>query len=781
LLIPIVLAVIVYSGTAGFDFVNWDDDDNIRFNPRFTELSKENLSYHYQENRYKAIAIWTYMVEYQVSGASPKLHHITNLILHIINIVLVFFFIRLILPSKKFTPLIVAALFAVHPAFVEAVAWITGRKDLLFVLFSLLSFISYIKCIKSEKLKKKYLWFFISGVIVYLASLAKIQALALPVVLLALDWYFYKKLNWESIIEKVFLIFILLDLWAFALITIIVLITIKKMDVIKRFFFSKYYMLAILIGFWLIFHVLTSFIKSCRVLGTFDFSIWIFAALAVFSSVFLLLNLFNKKLYNRIQNLSKLNKGLFTILLLLFVLVFVLDFHHFNMIERIKYNLAGLNLKSLVGFWDNPMDSGNAFSFGERFLLMGFSFFYYIKRFFLLQGQNPMVSYPERLTDGSLPNYIISDFFIALIVFAIFAFILFKYFNKNRIVVLGILIFLVNISIVMHIIPIEGRILAADRYAYVSFWGLFIVIAYSIDKLLLKYNYLKLGAVSLICVFLAINSYSNVAYWKNSYTLWLKAVSEDKYNSYALNALGIAYLEIKENVDSALIMIDRALNINPNVPEYHVDKGRVLFKLDSLDSALVYFNNAILLDSTNDMAYNNRGTLLIKQMEYETAISDFETAIELNDNLELYKENYLKAKRLYSLDSVLLADYSSREFSTEEKVEYIKLASDRLIAQGKEQSGLEYLLIGLKLSENDIAMLQNVAAIYSRLRQYDNSIEYYKKLLSINPDKSEYYYYLANNYFNIGNRLSACENWSIAKLYGHNQAEINFDTFCKKD
>ncbi|HRW20562.1 MAG TPA: hypothetical protein P5509_01180, partial [Bacteroidales bacterium] len=72
-------------------------------------------------------------------------------------------------------------------------------------------------------------------------------------------------------------------------------------------------------------------------------------------------------------------------------------------------------------------------------------------------------------------------------------------------------------------------------------------------------------------------------------------------------------------------------------------------------------------------------------------------------------------------------------------------------------------------------------AIYSRLRQYDNSIEYYKKLLSINPDKSEYYYYLANNYFNIGNRLSACENWSIAKLYGHNQAEINFDTFCKKD
>jgi tetratricopeptide (TPR) repeat protein len=179
------------------------------------------------------------------------------------------------------------------------------------------------------------------------------------------------------------------------------------------------------------------------------------------------------------------------------------------------------------------------------------------------------------------------------------------------------------------------------------------------------------------------------------------------------------------------------------------------------------------------MAFNNRGSLRMKRMEYRNAISDFKTAIDLNDNIELYKENYSKARRFYRLDSVLFADYFTSMFSTEDKIEYIKIAFDRLIAQGKARLALEYLLIGLKLNNDDISMLQNVATIYSNLKQYDLSIRYYKHLISLNPRKAEYYYFLANNYFNKGNISEACENWSVAKLYGHAQAAKYFDIYCK--
>lgn len=778
MLIPIVLAVIVYSGTAGFDFVNWDDDDNIRYNPRFTELSKENLSYHYQVNRYKAIAIWTYMVEYQVSGVSPKLHHITNIILHILNIVLVFFFIKIILPSKKFTPLIVAALFAVHPAFVESVAWITGRKDLLFVFFSLLSFISYIKYIKSEKLKNKYLWFFISCVLVYLASLAKIQALALPVVMLALDWYFHKKLDWESIIGIVFLIFILLDLWVFALIVIIVLITIKNMNIIKRFYLSKYYMLAILIGFWLIFHVLTSFIGSCRVLGTFDFSIWIFAALAVFSSVLLLLNLFNKKLYNRIQSLSKLNKGLFTILLLLFVLVFVLDFHHFNMIERIKYNLAALNLKSLVGFWDNPMDSGNAFSFGERFLLMGFSFLYYIKRFFLLQGQNPMVSYPERLADGSLPGYMLSDFFIALIVFAIFTFILFKYFKKNRIVLFGVLFFLINISLVLHIIPIGGRVVAADRYTYLSYLGLFILFGLIADY------FIKKKKTLIVVVFMggilfgfSINTYVDKYLWKDSFALWEKSIEVDPQNDYAYFSLGLAYYSENNNPVKSIELYNKAIEINED-HQYYNNRGRANYRIGNLFLALKDFDRAIEMYPLSFSAYNNKGGVLMDISRFDEAEEYFVKAIEINPD---YKQAYENIKKLNELRDLKVTIDNNEDFSdydTNNLIEFVINRAKNHIVAKEYTKAEEWFKKGLKVSPHNYKVYAEYGVLFYLQKKFTNAVEVFSEGLVKAPNNVELLLGRGMAYLEMGDFINACKDFNIAANQGDADAQYLLANYC---
>jgi len=761
LLLILIATIGVYISVNQLDFVNWDDDDNVRLNTKIQTINAENIAYHFTHERYKSLALYSFMFDYALWKQNPAPYHLHNLLLHLINIILVFVVVSK-LTNNRVVSLITCALFAFHPVSVEAVAWVTGRKDLLFLLFSLLSILVYRKYTKSDY---NIWWLLLLSLLVFIASMAKIQAFVLPLVFVSLDIFYKRKLSGILLSEKVFLFlvaaktegfnngfFILFGFFIFSLFYVFDKVKYKIKLPPKKYALIFYYI---------------SVIVCLKYIGVSIVEILVYSFIGSTIIYFLI------------------RKGT---LKHFFIDRYFLKPIKFWIITAVTFLISvGSFIITITEYWwqfslflwqDSNVD---VFSFADRLLLAGNAFIFYIKRLFLLQAFNPMPAYPEPGMSWSLGNVYFVNFLLAISIISLMCFVIIKYFNKNRLVVLGILIFLVNISIVMHIIPIEGRILAADRYAYVSFWGLFIVIAYSIDKLLLKYNYLKLGAVSLICVFLAINSYSNVAYWKNSYTLWLKAVSEDKYNSYALNALGIAYLEIKENVDSALIMIDRALNINPNVPEYHVDKGRVLFKLDSLDSALVCFNNAILLDSTNDMAYNNRGTLYVKIMQYKNAISDFENAIRINNELELYKENYLKAIYFSKIDSVLLSDFATLEFTYEEKIDYVRLASDKLIAQNREQLALKYLLIGIKVCDNDVGMLQNVAAIYSNMGKYNQSISYYKKLLAIFPAHPDYYFYLANNYFNLGDRKNACDNWILAKLYGHKQAAIYFDTYCKKD
>jgi tetratricopeptide (TPR) repeat protein len=777
--IPLILAVIVYAGTVNFSYVNWDDDDNIRHNPNFKEFNKENVQYHYTENRYKAISIWSYMLEYKMFGDSPKAHHTTNIIFHLLNIILVFVFIKRILPDKRFSPLIVAGLFAVHPAFVEAVAWITGRKDLLFVFFALLSFLSYIKYINSEKLKDKSVWFFVTGVLVYLASLAKIQAIALPVVLMALDWFFKRKINWEAIIEKALLIFVLLDLWVFALVTIVIWMIIKNFDVIKSFYKSKYYVFTIIICFWLIFHILTSFIGSCRFLGSFDFTIWIFAALAVSSSVIIVLLVFNSKFSNKIQSVGQRNRGLLTLLLLFFALLFILDFHHFNMIERLKYNMSLSNLLSpFIGFWNNPQESNTYFSIGERFLLMGFSLIYYLKRLFLLEGLNPMVSYPDRMADGSLPDYLFTDFILALIVIVVSAFIIFKYYRKNRIVLFGLLFFIINISLVLHIIPIEGRVVAADRYTYLSYLGLFILVGLIGDYFINKKKAIIVAVfLGSILFGFSINTYVDKYIWKDSFSLWEKSLEVDPENDYAYFSLGLAYYSEKNDPIKSIELYNRAIQLNED-HQYYNNRGRANYKIGNIFLALKDFDRAIEMYPLSFSAYNNKGGVLMDISRFEEAEEYFVKAIEINPDYQQAKENIHKLNELKELKDIIENNEDFSEYDKNMLIEFvINRAKNHIVAKeyGKAE---DYYKKGFKIIPQSYKIYAEYGVLFYLQRKFTDAVKIFSDGLEYNPNNVELLLGRGMAYLEGGDFINACKDFTIAANQGDADAQYLLANYC---
>ncbi len=138
----VMLNVVIYAPVRHYDFVAIDDPAYVSENPNVANgLSWQGVRWAFASEHagYWIPLTWlSYMADIQAAGASPGVHHVTNLILHIANSLLLFLlFTRMTgSPGKS---AFVAALFAVHPLHVESVAWITERKDVLSTFFFILT------------------------------------------------------------------------------------------------------------------------------------------------------------------------------------------------------------------------------------------------------------------------------------------------------------------------------------------------------------------------------------------------------------------------------------------------------------------------------------------------------------------------------------------------------------------------------------------------------------------------------------------------------------------
>ena len=139
----LVLTVLVYANSLSNGFV-WDDSGLVADNAGYFEDNANLQSIfskpHFAETPYYRPLLWcSFFLDYHIWGINPLGFHITNLLLHLLNTLLVFWFI-INLGFSCNIAVLTAALFATHPVQTEAVSWIAGRNDPLMLLFSLLSF-----------------------------------------------------------------------------------------------------------------------------------------------------------------------------------------------------------------------------------------------------------------------------------------------------------------------------------------------------------------------------------------------------------------------------------------------------------------------------------------------------------------------------------------------------------------------------------------------------------------------------------------------------------------
>lgn len=184
----VVATLLLYGRVTHDEFLGFDDapyvTKNIHVNTglRFDNAVWAFTAFH--EANWHPLTWISHMADCQLFGLNPGPHHLVNIALHVLNVLLLFWLLQSA-TGAVWRSFFVAALFAAHPLNVETVAWVAQRKSLLSTLFTLLTIAAYGRYIRRPD-GKKYL---IVVAAFALALMSKPMAVTLPLILLLLDYW----------------------------------------------------------------------------------------------------------------------------------------------------------------------------------------------------------------------------------------------------------------------------------------------------------------------------------------------------------------------------------------------------------------------------------------------------------------------------------------------------------------------------------------------------------------------------------------------------------------
>lgn len=181
----------LYLPALGYPFLDLDDFYGVVENPGIRELSWDGVRFLFFEDerdvRWFPLAYLSFAVDHAFAGLDPAAFHRTNLVLHLANVALLFALI-LRLSGSGLVAFVTSALFGLHPLQVESVAWVSSRKNVLFLLFFLLSALTYLPHARRAAEGGRAPGALAASVVLFtLALCAKPAAAPLPALLVLID------------------------------------------------------------------------------------------------------------------------------------------------------------------------------------------------------------------------------------------------------------------------------------------------------------------------------------------------------------------------------------------------------------------------------------------------------------------------------------------------------------------------------------------------------------------------------------------------------------------
>jgi tetratricopeptide (TPR) repeat protein len=200
---PLLLAVlavtfVAYLPSLRNGFINWDDNFYVTDNPVMKHPTLHGLLTQNLGGNHHPLTMASLALNYLISGMNAGSYHWLNLILHLANTALVFFFIRKLSGGRLWASVATALFFGIHPTHVESVAWISERKDVLYAFFYLIALLLYLRYLD----QRRWLWLVPTWILFVLSAASKPAAVVFPLSLLAIDYFRRRPLRAQSLLEK---------------------------------------------------------------------------------------------------------------------------------------------------------------------------------------------------------------------------------------------------------------------------------------------------------------------------------------------------------------------------------------------------------------------------------------------------------------------------------------------------------------------------------------------------------------------------------------------------
>jgi protein O-mannosyl-transferase len=197
-----IATCVAYSQVLDHGFLNYDDTRYVTENTHITQgLTREGVTWAFTQSyasNWHPVTWLSHMLDFELYGLNPSGHHLTNLIFHIANTLLLFG-VLFKMTGALWRSGLVAVLFALHPLNVESVAWIAERKNVLSTFFWFLTLWAYASYVKNKTIASYLL------VVLFLALglMSKPMLVTLPCVLLLLDFWPLKRWGLENTDKKI--------------------------------------------------------------------------------------------------------------------------------------------------------------------------------------------------------------------------------------------------------------------------------------------------------------------------------------------------------------------------------------------------------------------------------------------------------------------------------------------------------------------------------------------------------------------------------------------------
>jgi tetratricopeptide (TPR) repeat protein len=408
---------------------------------------------------------------------------------------------------------------------------------------------------------------------------------------------------------------------------------------------------------------------------------------------------------------------------------------------------------------------GANFTFIQKIFLSAHAFSLYLFKSIIPINQSAIYAFNST---GANELEIVSYLSIGVVI--AWSVLLIYLFKKNKSLFFGAAFFSVATFLVLHIIATNSSLIY-ERFTYVSYTGIFIMIAYLLNNRLKDVSFFYLSCIILFVFALVTKNRTMV--WKNSETLWTDVINKQPTISIAYNNRGNVYytnaqwdkaladftkaIELNplypnsySNKGSVNIYLGRyqealkdnekALSISPNFPEAWLGKGVALYNLNRLDEAITCYNKALKLLPNFPNAYNNRGGAYFKQKKYNEAIADFKTALRFAPNYEEARVNLALAlielqQYTEAENELLKVNNDPRKFTTLSDL-YLKQGL-LLYNQGKAIEAIQLYEKALSVYPQNAEAWYNMGGTYLMQHNIEKAKECWRKVLTINPNHSE--------------------------------------------